>query len=125
MSMTALHLQPKSRPPNRLMRWAARISWLIIVLLTIWKTSLGLPLYFAEISSVCTASVEVCSQGNSLNPRQIEVLQSGGLSLEVYAQIEITLKIITALIWACVGFFIFWMRPNDWLAWIASAMMIN
>ena len=105
-------------------RFIARPLWLFLVLLSVGKMALGLPLYFAEKNSVCMASDEVCSQGNSLNPRQVQALESIGVSLTAYAQVSLAWELITSLIWAGVGLFIFLLRPNEWLAWIASAMMI-
>ncbi len=110
--------------PQKGVGWAARLVWVILLLMTIWKISLGLPLYIAEVRSICTASEEVCRLGNSLTPFQVEVLESRGFTLSGYAILDLVWKIITSLIWAGVGIFIFLLRPNDRLAWIASAMMI-
>ena len=102
----------------------ARLIWVFLLLLTIGKLSLGLPLYYAETNRVCTAPEEICSQGTALMPHQVEALQEAGLTLPSFARIDLAWKIVTSVIWGGVGLFIFLLRPNERLAWIASAMMI-
>lgn len=102
----------------------ARLVWCVLLLLSIGKVAIGMPIYYAELNSVCMASEEECSQGNSLTPRQVQVLESAGLSLATYANIGILWEIFNSVIWAGVGLLIFLLRPNDWLALIASGMMI-
>ncbi len=104
--------------------WATRVIWIILLILTVWKITLGLPLYYTEVSTICTDAEKICSQGISLTPRQVEALESAGLSLNEYAKLDLVWKIVTTVIWAGVGIFIFLLRPNDRIAWIASAMMV-
>ncbi len=75
--------------PQKGVGWAARLVWVILLLMTIWKISLGLPLYIAEVRSICTASEEVCRLGNSLTPFQVEVLESRGFTLSGYAILDL------------------------------------
>jgi hypothetical protein len=98
--------------------------WLLVLVLTVGKTAIGLPLYFAEKNSVCMASDEVCSLGNSLSTRQVQTLESTGISLTTYARLSLAWALITSAIWAGIGLSIFLLRPKEWLALIASAMMI-
>jgi hypothetical protein len=107
-------------------RWlfSARMFWLLVLVLTVGKTAIGLPLYFAEKNSVCMASDEVCSLGNSLSTRQVQTLESTGISLTTYARLSLAWALITSAIWAGIGLSIFLLRPKEWLALIASAMMI-
>jgi hypothetical protein len=107
-------------------RWlfSARMLWFLILLLTVGKTALGLPLIFAEKNSICMASDEICSLGNSLSTRQVQTLESTGISLTTYARLSLTWELITSAIWAGIGLLIFFLRPKEWLALIASAMMI-
>jgi hypothetical protein len=107
-------------------RWLfiARMLWFLVLLLTVGKATLGLPLYFAEKNSICMASDEVCSLGNSLSTRQVQTLESTGISLSTYARLSFAWELITLAIWAGIGLSIFLLRPKEWLALIASATMI-
>jgi hypothetical protein len=52
------------------------------------------------------------------------MLESAGLSLSTYARIDLVWQIFNSVIWAGVGLIIFWLRSDDWLALLASAMLI-
>jgi hypothetical protein len=107
-------------------RWLfmARMLWFVVLLLAIVKATLGLPLYFDEKNDVCTASHEICQQGNSLNAEQVQALGSSGISLSTYAWGSLVWKVFTSVIWASIGLAIFLLQPKEWLALIASSMMI-
>jgi hypothetical protein len=116
-----------SSSPLRLTgRWLflARWVWLLVLVLTVGKTALGLPLYFEEKNDICTASDEVCRQGNSLNAEQVQALGLSGISLSTYASGSLVWKVINSVIWASIGLAIFLLQPKEWLALIASSMMI-
>lgn len=115
-------LRPKTL--NRTWLRIARLAWLVILLLTIGKIVLGMPLYFADLNQVCMGSEEVCNEGYSLTSREVAVLKTAGLQLQTYAKLELGWSFFTLIIWAGVGIFIFILRPNDWLALIASALLI-
>ena len=103
-----------SRPPGLV----------LIFLLSLGKMALGLPLHYAEMNKICMGSEEVCQQGNSLIPRQVQALESIGVQLKAYAQMALGWEVITAAVWAAIGIFIFFLRSDDWMALLASAMMI-
>jgi hypothetical protein len=102
----------------------ARLVWVFVLLLAVGKTTLGLPLFYAEKNTVCIASEQVCSQGNSLNARQVQALESSGITLTDYARVSVALQVSTSFIWAGIGLSIFLLRPKEALALIASAMMV-
>ncbi|MBX3060245.1 MAG: hypothetical protein KF770_27625 [Anaerolineae bacterium] len=124
MSVSPVNFQTASTQLNGRLLSFARLIWVVLLLLTIGKTALGFPLYYAEIRQVCTTSAEVCSQGNSLTPQQVGVLQTAGVRLDTYAKFDLGWEIITSVIWFSVGLLIFLLRPHELLALIASAMMI-
>jgi hypothetical protein len=107
-------------------RWLfiARMLWFVVLLLAIGKATIGLPLYFDEKNDVCTASDEICRQGNSLNAAQVQALGSSGISLSTYAWGSFLWKVFTSVIWASIGLAIFLLKPKEWLALVASSMMI-
>lgn len=105
-------------------RYVSRTAWLIFFLLVVGKIAIGLPLRFEQIRKACTQPVEICSQMDYLTPQQIQSLAPSGISLAAYANLDLALFLVTALIWAGIGLFIIVMRPDDWMAFLASAMMI-
>ena len=104
--------------------WLARLVWLAVFLMAAGKLVIGLPLFYAEKARVCTSSTEVCSQSESLNLDQVRELESAGISLTTYAKAVTVFAVINLMIWSGIGVFIFLLRSDDWLALIASAMMI-
>ena len=124
-----MHISPARSSSSSLRltgRWlsVARLIWLFVLLLTVGKAALGLPLYYAEKTSVCLAPYVVCSQGNSLNAQQVQTLESTGVSLTTYSRLSVAWKVINSVIWAGIGLSIFLLQPKEWLALIASAMMV-
>jgi hypothetical protein len=107
-------------------RWLflARLMWVVVLLLAVGKTAIGMPSYYAGINSICTASREDCRTSKSLNPQQAQALESAGLSLTAYAVLRMASKVITSIVWGGLGLAIFLLQPKDWMAFIASAMMI-
>ena len=101
-----------------------RLAWIFLFILAVGKTALGLPLFYEEKNSVCTASEEVCRQGISLNTRQVQALESSGNTLDTYAKISLAWRMITSFVWVGMGLSIFLLRPKEALALIASALMI-
>jgi hypothetical protein len=122
-----MQISPISASPLRFTgRWLfiARMLWFVVLLLAIGKATIGLPLYFDEKNGVCTASDEICRLGNSLNAAQIQALGSSGISLSTYAWGSLVWKVFTSVIWGSIGLAIFLLQPKEWLALIASSMMI-
>jgi hypothetical protein len=107
-------------------RWLflARLMWVVVLLLAVGKTAIGMPSYSAEINSICTASREECRTSKSLNPQQAQGLGSAGVSLTAYAGLRMAWKVINSIVWGGLGLAIFLLQPRDWMAFIASAMMI-
>jgi hypothetical protein len=117
----------QAAPSTRLSRrwvWPARLAWFLILLLAIWKLALGTPLLYGNKLKICTDSAEVCAANNSLTPVQAGRLEASGVSLPEYAFLFITFHILETLVWVGVGILVFSLRSDDWLALIASTMMI-
>lgn len=113
-----------TRLTGRLLR-IARLAWLLVTLLAVAKLAIGLPSFYAEKAQVCTASVETCSRTESPNASQAGALEAAGISLPAYARAVTASFMFSVLIWAGVGVLVFLLRSDDWLALIASAMMIS
>lgn len=104
--------------------WIARLAWLIILLLAAGKLAIGLPRFYTEKARVCTASVEICKNTESLDMQQAAALETAGVTLIRYARAVVFSTIFHSIVWGGVGLLIFILRSDDWMALIASAMMI-
>jgi hypothetical protein len=118
-----LHTAPTTRLPRHWL-WPARIGWLLVLLLAVWKLALGTPLIHAEKLIPCDPTVEDCANANSPTPDDAAALERGGISLQAYASWVIAFSLFETMIWISVGILIFALRSDDWMALIASAMMI-
>ena len=114
---------PFTRLPRRLV-WPARLAWCLILLLAIGKLVLGTPLMYAEKLKICTGSVQVCANSHSLTMPEVSRLEASDVSLPEYASLFIAVHLLETVVWMGVGILIFCLRSDDWLALIASAMMV-
>ncbi len=103
---------------------AVRLAWLCLFLLSATKIAIGLPQQYFAKSQVCQAGEAVCGQGDYLTPVQVGMLEQAGVSLSNYANLYLGAFVLSRLVWGGIGVLIFLLRPNDWLAFIASSMMI-
>jgi hypothetical protein len=101
----------------------ARVSWLVVVVLTLALFIGSLPVYVSRLQMPCTDAV-ACSLNGVLTSTQIRGLQEAGISVGSYAAYSITLYIAIALIWSTVGLIIFWRRSDDWLALLVALTLI-
>jgi len=99
----------------------ARVGWFVLVLLGLVVFVASLPVYIAQIQSVCSGTT--CANGQ-LTPQIIEALRSLGLSIDSYVAISIAFTIVAALVWFMVGGLIFWRRSNDWMALMVALMLV-
>jgi len=117
----------QAAPVTRLSRqwvWPARLAWFLILLLAMWKLALGTPLLYENKLKICPDSAQVCANSVSLTPDEVTRLEASGVSLPEYAFLFIVVHLLETLVWMGVGILIFCLRSDDWLALIASAMMI-
>ncbi len=119
---SSVQVQPKAGRPARAL--LLRLAWLCLFLLSAVKVGIGLPQQYAAKGQVCLAAQAVCSDENTLNPRQVDVLQQAGISLSTFANLYLGVFVLARLVWGGIGLLIFFLRPDDWLVFIASGMMI-
>jgi len=101
-----------------------RLAWLCLFLFSTTKLALALPVDYAALGRVCQEAESNCAESDYLTPQQSQVLETAGISLSTYANLALAAKILTTLVWGGIGVIIFFQRSNDWLAFIASGMMI-
>ena len=99
----------------------ARVGWFALVVLALVVFVASLPVYIAQLQSVCNGIA--CATGQ-LTPQIVETLRRLGLSIDNYVAISIAFTVIAALVWFTVGGVLFWRRSNDWMALLAALMLV-
>ncbi len=112
--------QDGSPPPADLPgRWLtlARITWLVVVLVTATVLFSGVPAYFSTLHEVC--SVEPCI-GGQLSPEETRALGELGLPIGFYAAYVLALDLLVVAVFSAVAVIIFWRRSRERAALFAS-----
>ena len=104
-------------------RWLvfARVMWFILVALAVLVFIFSLPVYIAQLYSVCSGIA--CGTGQ-LTPQIVETLRKLGFSIGEYVTINVVLAFIQAFVWFTVGGVLFWRKSNDWMALLVALMMV-
>jgi hypothetical protein len=112
--------QDGSPPPANLPgRWLtlARITWLVVVLVTATVLFSSVPAYFSALHEVCSA--EPCI-GGQLSPEETRVLGELGLPIGFYAAYVLALDLLVVAVFSAVAVIIFWRRSRERAALFAS-----
>ena len=102
-------------------RWLllAWVSLLAISVLNLIIYIVGIPVYFAQLYP----SHHQCFQ-DCLTPANIQSLHALGLSVTAYAVYWLTINLLFALVYFAVAALIFWRKPDDWMAFLASFALV-
>ena len=87
----------------------ARVVWFILVALAALVFFFSLPVYIAQLSSVC--SDIACGTGQ-LTPQIVETLRNHGFTIGEYVTITVVLAFIQAFVWFTVGGVLFWRKSE-------------
>jgi signal transduction histidine kinase len=98
-----------------------RAVWMVVAVLTLGFFAAGVPSEFAVFSTVCQG---VCTSGQ-LSPFGLQALQDLGLSLHFYATYAVVLDVLFAAVYAAVAAAIFWRKPADRMALLASFALLT
>lgn len=101
---------------------AARLVWFVVVTLTLAVFFASIPEYFAQRQSICRA---VLCGTEQLTSESAQALHMLGISVTGYAIFNITLIIISAVVWFAVAAVIFWYKSNDWMALLVSGLLVT
>jgi hypothetical protein len=105
-------------------RWLlpARVGWVIVVALALGLFVASIPTYLTYLHQLCSSSR--CLYNGQLTPTDVHQLDSWGLSLDVYATIQVAIIVVEFLVFAVVGVVVFWRRSDDWLALLTSFYLV-
>ncbi len=118
-------LEPQGAEQTRLhSHWLvlARFVWTTLIVLILAFFFANLPVYFAQLHTICAGSV--CARWQ-LTPANARALQNAGISVSLYAIFNLVLSLFSSLVWFAVAAFIAWRKSNDWLALLASLLLVS
>lgn len=98
-----------------------RVIWFWLTLIALVFFVLSLPAYLDQLRTMTDAPPADSFQ---ISMADAQGLMANGISLDVYAGINVALALIRAIPFVAVGLFIFLRRSNDRMTLIASEMMI-
>ncbi|HKT40311.1 MAG TPA: hypothetical protein VJR48_18210 [Ktedonobacterales bacterium] len=99
----------------------ARGLWLAVVVFIVTVFLGSLPLYLAQLQTLCFGS---SCQYNQLTPGQEETLGAIGLSVGDYAALTVALICTMFMLCLVVSALIVWRRPDDWMALLVALMLV-
>ncbi len=99
-----------------------RFMWAALIVLILAFFFANLPVYFAQLHTICAGSVCAPWQLTVANAR---ALQDAGISVSLYANCNLVLSLFSSLVWVAVAAFIAWRKSNDWLALLASLLLVS
>ena len=104
-------------------RWLvfARVMWFILVALAVLVFIFSLPVYIAQLYSICSGIA--CGTGQ-LTPQIVETLRNHGFTIGEYVTITVVLAFVQVFVWFTVGGVLFWRKSNDWMALLVALMMV-
>jgi len=110
-------------------RWLilARATWIILAAFAFVLLVVSLPqipAFFAHLQQPCIG--KVCEQNNGqLSSSALQALAKFGISPVMYAIFAVaTVAFIPAVVWMLVGVILVWRKSDDWMALLASLLLI-
>jgi hypothetical protein len=103
----------------------ARLLWAAAALLAVGFFVASVPLYFAHLKEVCTASAQACTSDlQRLTPENVRQLRALGLSMDFYATYVVAVNVLSVVGWSAVGVLIFLRRSEDRMAFLVSLFLV-
>jgi hypothetical protein len=103
----------------------ARITWVIVAVLTIVVMVVSVPLLFERFSSVCTDGTNDCLQRSEVPAVALEGLRGAGISLGAYAAFTVGVEILCKVVWISVATLLFVFRSRDRMALLVSCFLLT
>ena len=98
--------------------------WLALFTLSVVVFVLGVRVWFPALQQVCQATALVCQQRLGPTAADVQTLQANGYSLATYAWYNLVSRSLIKLLGLALGGLIFWRRPADRIAFIASLFLV-
>jgi hypothetical protein len=98
--------------------------WVALIVFTVGIFVISLPVYFAQLQTVCVGDLCVYRYGQ-LTPGSAKALQDLGFSIGGYAASILALAIALALVSFGVAGVLFWRRSDNWMAMLVSLFLVT
>ncbi|MCC7357910.1 MAG: hypothetical protein IT317_00435 [Anaerolineales bacterium] len=112
-------------PPRRGLIWAARLVWLLFA-------ALNFGLFIASLAQIAAISpfadcptAESACQLNVITMADVEVARATGIPPAVITGFVLGASLFARLAIVGAGIIIFALRPNDWVAWLMSLVLLT
>ncbi len=99
----------------------ARGAWCLMVVIALANFFISLPLFIAQLHRLCSQTA--CNY-QQLTPAQAAVLKAGGLSLDGYVALTVTLLIVSLIVPWAVSALIIVRRPDDLMALLVTLLLV-
>jgi signal transduction histidine kinase len=99
--------------------------WLALVVLTLAVFFVSLPVYLAQLQTICRGTYGTACAYQQLSPQQAEVLKGFGFSPSDYATYTIVLTLAIMLVCFVVSTLIVWRRSHDRMALLVALMLVT
>ena len=108
-------------------RWLvlARLSWVALVVLTLAIYFASLPVYLAQLQTICIGTFGTVCTYLQLTPDQAEALKGFGLSPGDYAVYTFALTLANLVMCLVVSTLIVWRRPDDRMALLVALALVT
>ncbi|HEY3230600.1 MAG TPA: hypothetical protein VGJ87_15355, partial [Roseiflexaceae bacterium] len=106
-------------------RWLhiARVGWVVLAAVVIALPVAAMPLDLAQLQSVCTDE-SVCSPPGRLSAQGLRLLGDLGLSLNLYAALNMAVEAVAGAVWISAGALVLWRRPRDPTALLTGWLLL-
>ena len=108
-------------------RWLvlARLGWVALVVLTLAIYFASLPVYAAQLQTICIGTYGTVCTYLQLTPEQGEALKGFGLSPGDYAASMVALTLTSVVVCLVVSTVIVWRRSHDRMALLVALMLVT
>ena len=108
-------------------RWLlfARVGWVALVVLTLAIFFASLPLYAAQLQTICTGPYGTACTYLQLSPEQAQVLKGLGLSPGDYAAYTVALTLALVALCLVVSTLIIWRRSDNLMALLVALALVT
>ncbi len=101
----------------------ARAGWVVLAIFTLTIVVASLPVYVAQLQTICTGTV--CAFSQQLTPEQARMLKGIGLSPGAYAVFTVALTLASVIVCLVISTLIVWRRSDDRMALLVALMLVT
>ncbi|HKV56667.1 MAG TPA: hypothetical protein VJO32_00235 [Ktedonobacteraceae bacterium] len=118
IALNAPMREASNKPYRSRATWLMMAGFLVYTLLILIGHIIGFPLGYAFLHTVC-------SNGCGLTPENVHALASHGFSIDIYANLYMSIQLIYILVSVGVGLLIVFKKPGQWVPLGVSCFLIG